>query len=633
MPKHYKDPKMNINVLDFKNNAEHSTRLAKFVTEQANKSNYQLDAHNLVDDIELSHTIVIRQCRYTSKFHFEVIGAEQLGKEEKDQVYPVLGEVIITNNRASFQARKNRVVKLGAEAEYQTTSPYSHMKFMETTENTYLFMKYFVGKQLEDYTESNNILTIDEKLRLSINLAEALYYQVHSHDIMHLDTQKKNIICDTNRRLSFIDYGMSERVDAILYANRTDFSDGVNDFQALAANLYEIWTGNFASQIWPIGDDNEGEDILLEPINGLDDTDHRSLADLISGLQHGQITSIAAVISILETIRINRLSQNIPTEQHRQLQHAYQCAIAIKTPLFSVENNRLLRVFIEQFNEKIRFLEDTPFSVEQFTTTLNFSTFFNIYSKSQLVEKAKTLVTQFNNNRLMVLSFYEVLSQLNVIAPNNPLVVDINKGINTLYFSRSDKGVDSIEALNKKIKRKLDDINTMYDQFIVSFITADINQSLFANNRNLIINPLLEELRTLRTFGLVLSPQEIKLLLQASLSLLNKHDGEKEMEFLAPEHYQTNMVASILESCRASIQACVLEQLKEKAPPARLKQLEEFYASKEPSSLSRNEKNYLQETNPAQFNSSSPYFFNNKVGSKRKAEEYENEYSKIVCIG
>jgi eukaryotic-like serine/threonine-protein kinase len=72
----------------------------------------------------------------------------------------------------------------------------------------YIAMERVDGRPLEDYIKEGKVFTIDEVVRISADLAQAVQ-SLHSQDAIHLDVKPENILIDERGKLTLIDFGLS----------------------------------------------------------------------------------------------------------------------------------------------------------------------------------------------------------------------------------------------------------------------------------------------------------------------------------------------------------------------------------------------------------------------------------------
>lgn len=72
----------------------------------------------------------------------------------------------------------------------------------------YIAMSRVAGRNLEDITKESSELSIDQIVRIGIDLAQAVQ-SLHDQDVIHLDLKPTNIMIEPNHSITLIDFGLS----------------------------------------------------------------------------------------------------------------------------------------------------------------------------------------------------------------------------------------------------------------------------------------------------------------------------------------------------------------------------------------------------------------------------------------
>ena len=124
----------------------------------------------------------------------------------------------------------------------------------------YIAMERVEGRPLEDYIKEGKVFTIDEVVRIGVDLAHAVQ-SLHSQDAIHLDIKPENILIDDKGKLTLIDFGLSHHarypdllaeemrkgVGSAPYISPEQVagirSDSRSDIFSIGAIMYELLTG------------------------------------------------------------------------------------------------------------------------------------------------------------------------------------------------------------------------------------------------------------------------------------------------------------------------------------------------------------------------------------------------------
>ncbi|MBD7913047.1 serine/threonine-protein kinase [Clostridium cibarium] len=98
--------------------------------------------------------------------------------------------------------------------EYMSLRRLNHEKIIkyidsgQDDDNLYIVTEYYYGDTLRDYITKNDI-TIEEKLKIAINITEALEYS-HEKSVIHRDLKPDNIMINSPDDIKIIDFGISK---------------------------------------------------------------------------------------------------------------------------------------------------------------------------------------------------------------------------------------------------------------------------------------------------------------------------------------------------------------------------------------------------------------------------------------
>ena len=124
----------------------------------------------------------------------------------------------------------------------------------------YIAMEKVEGRTLEDLIKDGKEFTIDEVIKIGIDLAQAVQ-SLHSQDAIHLDIKPENILIDDKGKLRLIDFGLSHHarypdllaeemrkgVGSAPYISPEQVAgirtDSRSDIYSIGAIMYELLTG------------------------------------------------------------------------------------------------------------------------------------------------------------------------------------------------------------------------------------------------------------------------------------------------------------------------------------------------------------------------------------------------------
>ncbi|HTM64007.1 MAG TPA: protein kinase [Gammaproteobacteria bacterium] len=183
-------------------------------------------------EINLKYPVIIRTSRHNpQQLRLEVIG-NVVGAGAFSYVYDILATLVPQTDGSLEKKVKQRIVKFQIEKKHTyevvdnehmhaAAVPHLHIKRpvyldYEGKSASFLVGRKMPGKSLEYLVKLRDtiILSLDERLRLSIELIHALQEQVHANLIVHRDVKPANIfvnlITGKKSQAFYIDFGLSK---------------------------------------------------------------------------------------------------------------------------------------------------------------------------------------------------------------------------------------------------------------------------------------------------------------------------------------------------------------------------------------------------------------------------------------
>ena len=94
-----------------------------------------------------------------------------------------------------------------------------YYQYVESASKSFIIASKVKGKSLREIITEDQYgprcLTVEHRLRLSINILRAIKNQVHDKGIIHRDIKPENIIVDDELNVTIIDYGLSRMSDVV----------------------------------------------------------------------------------------------------------------------------------------------------------------------------------------------------------------------------------------------------------------------------------------------------------------------------------------------------------------------------------------------------------------------------------
>lgn len=226
--------------------------------------------------LNLAHPIIIRGSNHhPDQLRMEVIGKE-IGSGGYSHVYKIIHTLIPQLDGSLVSKDKHRVVKVQvekpkdyvtADREYSQASLISHLHVKRPVyslksgqKRSFMIGGFMFGSSLEHFLRldaKSRKFSLNDRLRLSMELIRALREQVHAQGIVHRDVKPGNIIVSAGDGKSpksfFIDFGLSKHVsveERMKCGTTRYFAPEIWKFEnaTQATDIYSL--GVILSQLW-----------------------------------------------------------------------------------------------------------------------------------------------------------------------------------------------------------------------------------------------------------------------------------------------------------------------------------------------------------------------------------------------
>jgi serine/threonine protein kinase len=407
----------------------------------------------LLVHFNLKYPIVARtRENYPDQLRFEVMG-KNLGGGYFAEAFKVI-TTLVPHTDGSLQAKdSHRMLKMQTheheyvEPEYQKAAltPHLHAKrpvFTTRLKQKYSFLvsKFIDGHTLERYLASDarkQILTIEDRLHLSLAMIRALGEQVHKQGIIHRDVSLANIIANFAAReyptAAYIDMGLSKftsvsdrgevcgtpKFVAPEVMGRSGTS-AASDIYSLGVVLSELWKVNLhpkALATTALG--KALANTLAGGLRGLSSAERSLIAETIHTMcsvypfDRGSLRDAEAVF---EQLAFERRAHKLNVKNRQAMQTVHTLALNLRRQIrddclangaqCEIDHVRLaVERLLLQFS-------DQPLLVREFVTTLGISALNGMATREGVREKLKAMTSEYIFKREDLYCSIEALSRI-----------------------------------------------------------------------------------------------------------------------------------------------------------------------------------------------------------------------------
>ena len=145
-----------------------------------------------------------------------LIGAGGMGEVYRARDTRLGREVAIKTLPAALAADQDRLARFEREAKLLATLNHPHIATVHSLDEhegtLYLAMELVEGETLEDKLLKTGALPVEDALRLSLQIAEALE-AAHGKGVIHRDLKPANIMVNTQGEVKVLDFGLAKAFD------------------------------------------------------------------------------------------------------------------------------------------------------------------------------------------------------------------------------------------------------------------------------------------------------------------------------------------------------------------------------------------------------------------------------------
>lgn len=465
----------------------------------------------LIVHFDLKYPIVARtRENYPEQVRFEVVG-KSLGRGYFAEAFKIITTLVPYTDGSLHAIDRNRMLKMQlheheyVKPEYQKAAltPHLHAKRPVMTTRlkqkySFLVSKYIEGHTLERFLNSDakkQILTIDDRLHLSLAIIRALDHQVHQQGMIHRDISLGNIIANFDAReypkAAYIDMGLSK------FSNISDKGQVCGTLQFLAPEVRACLGSSKSSDIYSVG-------VVLSEIWRVNLRSHlqnvKALSRVVAGLFTGGLKDMSAVErstvkqiirklcseqpqqrgtlaeaeTVFERLAFQRRQSKLNANNQRALQSVNELASNLRREIhdYCLLNAAdwdidCLRVAVER--ELLQF-PDQPLLIHEFVTTLGMRALHACINRNSICEVLKSIASEYTSRREALCGSLEALkcvmsaSDFSKVDPFYEQYLQMILASGVRHSALTPSCVDDVATLSQKFTRDIERVRAELDR-------------------------------------------------------------------------------------------------------------------------------------------------------------------------
>ncbi|EKD72158.1 MAG: serine threonine protein kinase [uncultured bacterium] len=472
--------------------------------------------------LRLTNKIICRQSKgRPNEVRYEIISKQLLGEGTFAKVYPVIGTLVPEKNGTLTFKKQDRILKYfeylaktneqnAAEKElhFGQLVQHLHMKRPVYVTNGKLYQTYLIEKKipgtglqylLEDELNKGNILSVDERLKVSKNILSTLKQQVHDQNLIHKDIKQENIMFDrASLEVNFIDFGFSKKKE---YDDKGESSgtpgyaayevysrmrtDETTDIYAVGRVLAELWHDQpacfdsiyeYQQFAW-----HSTLSSLFDKIDGISQLHQDKLRNLFLNMTRSKQKnrcSLQSAIDVIDEIILERKLEFVLPNEQEKFKTASMQGKKLSMALNVFCRNHVGHTTVESLNhlkqllkEKLSEVKNEPNLIKEFIESSDINLFLGLDSAEKIIQKADDIIHEFTNVTTELKSLQNKINKINTKISSKDiekqkLVHELSDAISFTFskVSRYSLSFNNTVMLTRKIKKEIDKIQPKMKQ-------------------------------------------------------------------------------------------------------------------------------------------------------------------------